>query len=103
MADDRRSPAGAARREEKLVVGGGRYVRGELPTFARVRTEGPEDLPAVVDTEDGPSAAPGAKRRATAGVKGDFSLRWMLILAAFFALTRVIVHLSGSPYFDPDS
>jgi hypothetical protein len=37
-------------------------------------------------------------------VKGEkLSLRFVLLFAAVFALTRVVVHLSGSPYFDPDT
>jgi hypothetical protein len=37
-------------------------------------------------------------------VKGDkLSLRFVLLFAAVFALTRIVVHLSGSPYFDPDT
>jgi hypothetical protein len=37
-------------------------------------------------------------------VKGDsLSFGVVLALAAVFAITRIIVHLSGTPYFDPDT
>src|SRR6185295_8920376 len=104
LADDRRRDSRSAVDEAKLVVGSGRSFRGELPTLARVQTESTKDVSAVADPGARAGAAAGKGQRPSRRVKGDgLSFGTVLFLAAVFTFTRAVVHLSGSPYFDPDT